>query len=351
MKREERLVPLDAARGLAVMGMVWTHLVATEGGRGWFERAAAWVAATVYGYEAALFFVLAGVSWAIQSERGDRVGRRAVALAIFGFAFGRLVWPTEVLVPLALCMPIVVALARPGRELGLFAAGLLTLLAIPVADAWIGEYAWSDWNEDGTVHAAESSVGWVTLRYYLYTGNYPLVGWIALPLLGALAARRGWLDVARRSVTPALVCFAVAAVAAQVPRSTELGLAWVDARPHLFEATWVPTSVPFAVREASVALGVVFVCVRLRFGPVALARHGRASLTHYVAHLVLVFTLLRVFWPDEDWSVTVGVTAFVGYWALAHWFQSRWFARRRRGPMEATWDRVSGRDGAPHRSP
>lgn len=349
MTQEGRIAPLDAARGLAVMGMVWTHFVGTEGCEGWFECGASAIALMIYGREAALFFVLAGISWAIQSARGDRVGRRALALGLFGFAFGRLLWPTEVLVPLALSMPIVVALARPGRSWELAIAGLLVLVAMPVADLYFGDYAWSDWNEDGTVHLAESTVGWVTLRYYLLTGNYPLIGWLALPILGALAVRHGWLEAARQSRRPAALAFGLAGMAGACPLLVGHGIQWVDDSASWFESTWIPTTIPFALCEGGIALGVIFVCLRADFAPTLLARHGRASLTHYVAHIAIVFTALRAFWPEEDWSVTVGVGAFVGYWAFAHWFQARWFARRRRGPIEASWDRVSGRDGGPQR--
>jgi uncharacterized membrane protein YeiB len=349
MTQEGRIAPLDAARGLAVMGMVWTHFVGTEGCQGWFECGASAIALMIYGREAALFFVLAGMSWAMQSARGDRVGRRALALGLFGFAFGRIFWPTEVLVPLALSMPIVVALARPGRTWTLVLAGVLILVAMPVADLAYGDYAWTDWNEDGTEHHAESTVGWVTLRYYLLTGNYPLIGWLVLPILGALAVRNGWLEAARHSRRPAALAFGVATLAGVCPQLVEQDIVRADDFAAWFECTWIPTTIPFALCEGGIALGVIFLCLRANFAPALLARHGRASLTHYVAHIALVFTALRAIWPDEDWSVTVGVAAFVGYWMFAHWFQARWFARRRRGPLEASWDRVAGRVGGPHR--
>lgn len=347
MKNEGRLEPLDAARGLAVIGMVWTHFVATEGGRGAFERGAAFAARAIYGHEAALFFVLAGMSWAIQSARGDRVGRRAMVLGAFGFAFGRFVWPTEVLVPLALAMPVVVCVARPGRGAALVAAAVTTLVAMPVADVLCGEYAWSDWNEDGTEHLAESTFGWVTLRYYLLTGNYPLVGWIALPLSGAIAVRWGLVAAARRSLWLTAAAGVVAAAGYALTLLPETDLTWCEDHAHWFAATWVPTTIPFALQEIGVASGVVFLCLRLDFAPAVLARHGRASLTHYVAHIAIVFSALRLFWPAEDWPITVGVTAFAGYWVFAQWFQARWFARRRRGPVEAGWDGLSGRVGPP----
>ncbi|MEY2979937.1 MAG: hypothetical protein RL562_164 [Planctomycetota bacterium] len=348
MTQRARIAPLDAARGLAVAGMVWTHFVGTEGVGG-FEGAASALTTLIYGREAALFFVLAGMSWAMQAARGDRVGRRALFLGLFGFVFGRTLWPTEVLVPLALCMPLVVALSRPQERAWPLALAVFGLVvAMPICDVLFGDYAWGDWNEDGTVHAAESTFGWVTLRYYLLTGNYPLVGWLVLPLLGALAVRGEWLAAARRSLWPAALALGAAALASAAPWLAELGIPVLDAHASWFELVWVPTTVPFVLREGGIALGVVFLCLRADFAPEVLARHGRASLTHYVAHIALVFTLLRVWWPDEDWPIPVGVAAFCGYWVFAHWFQARWFARHRRGPLEASWDAVADRDGGPN---
>jgi len=72
---------------------------------------------------------------------------------------------------------------------------------------------------------------------------------------------------------------------------------------------------------------------------------GRASLTHYVLHLVLVFAPLRIGWPgaDWEWSIRTGVLLTLGYLALTLPLTLLWFRRHRRGPLEALLTAWSGR--------
>lgn len=349
-----RLPALDVARGLAVLGMIWLHLVAAEGGAGAFERAGAAVADVLYGKPAALFCVLAGVSWAIQAERrrGRRglrvyVARRAGALFVGGVVFGRTVWPTEILTPLALMMPLVIVAWRAGTP-GLVAALALVLVAMPAGQAAFGDYAWSDWNDDGTVHRAEHAFGWITLRYYLLTGNYPLVGWLAFPLCGALLVRAGALEPPR---APRALWTAVPLAAAAIAWARWAGAHWKalgDAAPYL-TSTWVPTSVPFVLVGVGTSAAVIAGLVAARVTLPWLAGLGRASLTHYVLHVLVVFVPLRAGWPEEDWSIAVGVVAVAAYTAVALPLTRLWLLRFRRGPLEAAWAWASG-STAPRRA-
>lgn len=352
---QQRLAALDVVRGLAVLGMVWVHLVATEGGENPFERGVALCGSWIYELPAPLFCVLLGVSLAIQAERahgragGDRrLLRRALVLALAGIAFGRTVWPTEILSPMAGMMVLGLLAWRLGT-LGLLVLLLATLLAMPIGYGWFGDLAWTDWNEDGTVHRAEREFGWVTLRYYLYTGNYPLVGWLAFPLFGALAVRLGLL---RRTVVRwhAVVVppLAAAVLAANGWLAARVADGHFDDRGDLayhLAVTWVPTTIPFVLACTLVAWGAVALALAcdLRWG--VLATLGRASLTHYVVHLLVVFVPLRLAWPAEDWSITVGIAGFAGYLLVAIPASSRWFRRRRRGPLEAAWAAASGKAG------
>src|SRR5690349_10061878 len=102
---------LDLIRGLAILGMLGSHLVGTHGGATALERGITGILAAIEPTVAALFCVLAGISWSIQA---DRVGvtpsfrrylaGRALALGMFGVVFHILFWTTEILVPFALMM-------------------------------------------------------------------------------------------------------------------------------------------------------------------------------------------------------------------------------------------------------
>jgi uncharacterized membrane protein len=95
-----RLAGIDAARGLALLGMMATHLMPT------FESDAAltptWIGLTFSGRAAALFAVLAGIGLALSTgkqrplEGSDLaaaprgIAERALVIAVVGLALGAL---------------------------------------------------------------------------------------------------------------------------------------------------------------------------------------------------------------------------------------------------------------------
>ncbi|MEZ6038261.1 MAG: amino acid adenylation domain-containing protein [Planctomycetota bacterium] len=346
----ERLVALDVARGLAVLGMVWLHFVPQPDDPG-ASAGAAIVDASVRwleGVPAALFMLLAGASWALSGRRdAGYVSRRALVLAAIGLPFWWFVWPYDVLTPMALMLPLVVALLLRGR--GALVAGVATmLLAAPLVVHFGGDVIAADQLDDGT-HRAHRGLSWATLRYFTIDGAYPLLPWLLLPLLGALLA-----DATRDVARLARWCW----LALPLPF-----LAWLcaviadDAGDELaaqLAVTWPPTSLPFLLRCGGAAVAIAacltwWVAVRglprwLR--PIAAV--GRASLTHYLLHIAGVYALLRLWWPDEDWSVAVGIAVAVGYVAFALLVSPLWFRRFRRGPLEALLRLASrGRERAP----
>jgi non-ribosomal peptide synthetase-like protein len=343
-ERRERDHALDVARGLAVLGMILVHFVPDDGMP---------LLATLHGRPAGLFVLLAGMSWAIQAaHRRQAAGlwrytaRRALALGAAGWLFWRFVWPTEVLLPFALMLPVVVLLVRRGTGAVLLLMAAL-LATAPVLAGLGGGYVEIDCLEDGT-HLANASFGWQTLRYFVFDGSYPLVPWLALALLGALLVRRD--DGSARHARGAFLLALPMALAMAVWHRAALHLD--DAAPELapfLGSTWQPTSLPFLLQIGAVAVALVAALQwwqRARGLPraaEAIARFGRASLTHYLLHILLVYAPLRLWWPQEDWSFAVGCAAAGGYVVVAMPLTWLWFRRFRQGPFEALWARASGR--------
>ena len=335
----ERELAFDVARGFAVLGMLWLHFLPEPE-----DATATWAAAALQhslqaleGVPAALFFVLAGIAWANAGPlRASYVARRSLTLAAVGVPFWLWVWPNDVLLPMALALPVVALALRGGR--GFLVAAIAALLAaVPLLTQTFASYVTIDGRDDGT-HIANHEFGWCTWRYFFFDGAYPLMPWLALPLLGALLAVSGHRDGSRwRRWLWLAVPLALAAIAMNAVASTaELG----DAAAHL-TVTWQPTSLPFLLRNGGLAIALVALLAwrRLRCGlprwltPIAAV--GRASLTHYLGHILLVYAPLRWWWPAEDWSLAVGLTAALGYATLALVATPWWLRRRARGPLEA----------------
>ena len=342
---------LDLVRGLAILAMLGSHLVGTDGGATALERAVTGVLAAIEPTAGALFCVLAGISWTIQA---DRIGvtpsfrrylaGRALTLGAFGVAFHMLFWKTEILVPFALMMAL--SLVVLGARARTTAIGLLLFLAAtPVVQRFVAPYAATDWLQYG-LHVADGTVGWVTLRYLFVDGNYPLISWMAFPLMGILF----WQTARDRirttvwflgSLGVAVVAYAIAAYMAPAG-GAEAVRAWIY-------RGWTPTSATFLLTAGAGAL-VVISALLSRWGTAPLPRVlqplvllGRASLSHYVLHIAIAYSVLRFWYPNEDWEPRAGLLALLAYLGVAVPLTVFWFRRHTHGPFEALLARSSRR--------
>ncbi|MCU0866746.1 MAG: amino acid adenylation domain-containing protein [Planctomycetes bacterium] len=360
---EPRDAALDVARGLAVLGMIWLHFVPTpvEGDESLAATLSTWSIAALEGVPAALFVLLAGMAWGSAASFAPTAGtarlrtgfvvRRALALVVLGVPFWIWCWPNDVMVPMAMMLMGTAALLRAGRIA--VVAVIATLLAVaPVLVTVAADVVAADWNDDGT-HAANHGFGLVTLRWYVFDGTYPLLPWLLLPLLGAVIAISGRGDRSRWRRWLWL-----AAPMPFVGMGLDLFAFWNEealgdvAAPLQIE--WQPTSIPFLLSNGGFALAIVALLERqqhrggLPRALAPLAAIGRMSLSHYLAHIVLVYAPMRHWWPEEDWSIGVGVAAALGYAALALPVSWWWGRRGGRGPIEALLRRWCGspRDSA-----
>lgn len=92
-RAQGRLVGLDAARFLALLGMMATHLLATRSDSG----DPTWVAEVLSGRASALFALLAGVSLSLMTGgprplRGEARVARSAGLLVRALAVGLLAW-------------------------------------------------------------------------------------------------------------------------------------------------------------------------------------------------------------------------------------------------------------------
>ncbi len=328
---------MDTARGIAVAGMIVAHFVPLDG----LGTAGAKL---IDGTPAALFFVLIGMAWAIQADRKPDswrlVIRRSLALLVLGLLLHRLVWPTEVLVPYAVMLGPALLIRRGGRW-ALFSviAGLMVLSV--VGAGYFAQFSKVDWSEDGSSYLADSSFGWQTLRYLLFNGNYPVIPWLAFPLIGMLFVRDGKV-LAQYMGRIFGLAVSLSAVMAGVTFWTEShGLG----SSIYWSTTWVPTTLPFMLLKTGFVLAIMAglsywqVCWRW------VAPVGRASLTHYLAHICLVFVVLRHFFPEEDWPARIGLMAAGAYWVVAVPLSVWWFRSHKRGPVEGVLAWASGTNG------
>lgn len=368
LDRQQRVVGVDVARGLAVLGMFAAHVFATLDDNG--EPTIAHVVAG--GRAAALFALVAGLSLAFLSGGRRRVhGRdrvavsaglivRAALVGAIGLALGYLgeangiagILPFYAVLFL-LAIPLLGA--PPTVLLGVAAAttALGPVLLVATADAGL-PYAGSDADPTHST-LIQDPIG--LLAQLFITGEYPVVVYLAYLCVGLAIGR---LDL-RSPTLPWLllatgVALAVAArLASEVLLNTMGGLARLiehdgltgdptDISRLLWEpqpsSSWwylalpaphshTPIDLLHTLGSATAALGAALLLTRIPAVSRALsplAAVGAMSLTLYSAHLVLLATGVLRDQPLPLFAAMV-VAALTLAWAWRKWIGQ--------GPLEA----------------
>jgi uncharacterized membrane protein len=366
--REDRLVGVDVARCLALLGMVATHVLAERDPDGSLTTAQ-WLAG---GRASALFAVLAGVSLALMTgrrtpvrgrERGDLrrgLAVRAALIALLGLVLGGLEHGIAVIltyygVLFLLGLPFLGLRTRPLLALAaawaVLAPVVSQLLRPPLPERRCGSPSFEQLSDPGQV-----------LSELLFTGYYPVAPWLAYVLLGLalgradLRSRRvqawlvgaglatavtatvvsGWLTtrdpVARRLLADApgqgiedLLGQISRGMFGQTP--AEGSWAWLlVVAPHSSTPFDLAQTMGSAAFVLGCCLGVVGVAGRL--GERALAVFfgaGAMTLTLYTLHVLM---RTEPFWPAEEpesFRSHVIVLLAVG---------AAFVAAGRRGPLE-----------------
>ena len=322
-----RIVALDAARGIAILMMAYVHMVPSDGG-----AFAAKVTLALEGKAAVLFFILAGMTWArMSTDKPAAIYRRAALYCVIGILMHTTIWNTEVLMPLGLCLALF-QLVRDKQRIGdvIAVLGLAATLVLPLM--FNGDSAIDVFEQPSELLKPGGLLRAAT--FILFTNSYPIVPWWSLVWFGSRLSRVE--TIFARPIS--LVAIVGGIVALRV--SDELlelldGVVPAALRP-LTDFTWTPTTLPFLIQCTGAALIIIGLAGWRERLFAFLIPLGRMSLTHYIGHILCVCIPLYRIYPDWNWPVGVGLSAF-GIWLVgALLFSYFWMKRFSRGPLEST---------------
>jgi uncharacterized protein len=339
-----RIVGIDVARGLAVLGMFGAH-VGVQQPFDWLE-AGTW-SDVVNGRSSILFAVLAGVSIAIISGRSGRLDGaplvqarvRILVRAALIFAIGAVL---ELLgTPVAVILPYYAVLFvmslpflrwSPRRLFGLAAAVAVVMPVVVYLP-----------------RSSEDAVGFgpgEVIVDLLVTGYYPCLVWIAFLLAGLGIGR---LDLAAvgvqwrmlaAGVALALTGYGAAAIGAALGNSNNPWAGLLTSEPH--------SGSPFEViGSTGFAIGVIALCllaarVALRWVLLPVAAVGSMALS---AYSIQILGLAYVIQFSDPGNSSVGFVPGNGLWLafvlVALVACTLWFVVLGRGPLERCLTAVS----------
>ncbi|MGP9783734.1 heparan-alpha-glucosaminide N-acetyltransferase domain-containing protein [Glutamicibacter sp. AOP12-B1-11] len=381
--KARRLPGLDAARALAILGMFAAHIfdLFARDATGALQPTLTGAAAN--GRSSVLFMVLAGVSLTLFARALERKGmdrkssslvllRRAAVIA----ALGMLIGPANesianILVHYGLLFLVLIpALFVPAKVLWALAGGWLLLAPLIWRPLAAGD-AGASLNHNPTF--TDFAHPGLLLEDLLVTGYYPLLIWIGYGLLGVAV---GKLRLASRGTVAWLAAGSVVVAALSLLIGWLKILPWVDGigavsgvpRSQLFTALvtgrspsgnldsfmtqsayiWLPTahsgSLIFTIHAAACAVALLAVSLLsipyLGYFGQLIASAGRAPLTLYIGHLILLPMLQLGLSQWTQWwvlCVLMLLTALI----LRH--------TRRAGPLEAGIRYLSELPNADHK--
>ncbi|GAB2614583.1 hypothetical protein GCM10009696_20270 [Kocuria himachalensis] len=353
-----RLLGVDAARGLALFGMVAVHTLPS-----WDEQTGeADLSWTLFaGHSAALFATLAGVSLAFSSGgRTPRTGRRMTAsrwalagraglIALVGFLLGFLELPvSNILIYYGMLFLLAVPFLRLRTRSLMLCAALFALVA-PFLMQWSVDVLPGLEYENPSLVDLVVDPGTV-LSQLLLTGVYPALPWMAFLLAGLavgrtdLTSRKVQTLLAAVGAAVALLVWSASVIALRVLGGYEAivrGTPWMDESeidevmvfggdPALPTDTlwWLLIPTPhsntpvFLALNVGLALSVLGICLLLErvAGRVLalIAAAGAMTFTLYTAHLLILWPEYYDLAPSVwTWGQIVGFTLFALLWKRA----------------------------------
>ncbi len=327
-----RFSGIDAARGLAIIGMMAAHVWPRDDTQGEL---------LVDGRPSMLFAVVAGVALGIVTGGADReaVPRatarwRLLIRAGLLIALGLLLWmlPSGIAIILdyyglmfALLIPLLF-LPRPV----LLGIGAALLVVAPLL------------RDEVVAVGAPVEQPWAAATEYLLTGYYPVLLWLPLLIAGLLCARSDLASTRTRWLMLSLGTLASVAgygAAALLPG--------VDAEAHSSTAAELLGSGGLAVAIIALAMLLLDRSSTSRAITVAalpLVAIGRMPLTIYTAHVIVIAGFAPL-GPAGRFAPEVGIPLFIGLSIAAVLIAGAFQAWRLRGPLEAAVSWLAGLAG------
>jgi len=377
--KPRRILAVDAARLVAILGMFAAHIFPLYEYRGSDAYSPTFTGAAASGRASVLFMVLAGLSLTLMTASLARRGfshpkiysvlaLRALIIAVLGMVIGTINEGIAVILVhyglLFLLLPLVLGFPRATIwVVSVLWLVLAPLIWRPLAAGALGQSlghnpSFGDLLSPGPL-----------FQDLTVTGYYPLLVWFGYGLLGVAL---GHCDLGSKKTAAVLTVSggAIAAISYIAGRVMSLGftgqisaasgalpslvptlittgrLPGTSLDPYLASAEylWLPTGHSNAllatVHSASCAVAVLGFLLLLvpRLGVLGrvLAGAGRAPLTLYAGHLVLLPLLDDVLEPSAIWWILCAATACCGIWLGF---------TRASGPLEFCVRVLSGADG------
>ena len=347
-----RIVGIDVARALAVIGMVIVNfkVVLGEEGQNWVKL----LASVFDGKASATFVVLAGVGIALGTNSALRnndliklrmartkLAKRALFLFVIGLSY-MVIWPADILhfYGVYMLFTLLLITSKPQRILMWAAAVILTY---PFLLYWF-DYE-TGWNLDTLEYLDFWEFGGF-LRNLFINGFHPVLPWVSFMLIGFWYGKQDLKS--DQFLKKAIGVSSVGFIGIQFLSYFSIRILSNGNEETLSDLSEIIGTNPmpplpiYMINGIAIAILVISLCILLGKNyatnkvVVALNNTGQLALTFYVAHVVLGMGLIEAVSPSKmrTYSIEFSFGYALVFSLLCILFANLWLKFKPHGPLE-----------------
>jgi len=349
---KQRIIGIDVARALAVIGMIIVNfkVVFGENGQLWVKS----FASIFDGKAAATFVVLAGVGLALMTNSAInhrdkakiklariRIAKRALFLFIIGLSYIT-IWPADILHFYGIYMAITLVLLTC-KENTILISGIAIIVAYPILITILNyETGWNfatlDYQDFWTFK------GFV--RNLFFNGFHPVMPWTAFMLFGYWFGKQDLHN--DRFVKKTFWMSTIIFISIQVVSYLTISILSEGNQEAALELTPIFGTKPmpplpiYMFNGIAIAFALISACILIgrrfenSFIIDALNKTGQLALTFYAAHVIVGMGIIELINPSRigDYSIEFSVGYAIVFSLLCILFAVIWRKYKKYGPLE-----------------
>jgi uncharacterized protein len=349
---KKRIIGIDVARALAVIGMIIVNfkVVFGKNGLNWVKS----FASIFDGKAAATFVVLAGVGLALMTNSAiknkdqaklkiarNRIAKRALFLFVVGISYMS-IWPADILHFYGIYMAVtILLLTSQGKTL--IASAIALIVAFPILMSfWNYE---TGWNFDTLNYQGFWTIKGF-MRNLFFNGFHPVIPWTAFMLFGYWFGKQDLNNdnFIKKTFWISTIIFISIQVLSYLSISflSEGNQETVKELTEILGTNPMPPLPIYMFNGIAVAFAIISACIIIakRFENNiiidALNKTGQLALTFYVAHVIIGMGIIEAINPSKmgNYSVEFSVTYALSFSILCILFAVVWRKYKKAGPLE-----------------
>lgn len=355
---KDRIIGIDVARALAVIGMIIVNFKVVFGDNGlvWVKS----FASVFDGKAAATFVVLAGVGLALMTNSAlrnndrqklkiarKRIAKRALFLFIVGLSY-IVIWPADILHYYGIYMLVILLLLTSNEKTILISAIVLILLYPLLISFWNYETAWDfktlDYFDFWTFNGF--------FRNLFFNGFHPVIPWTSFMLLGFWFGKQDLKSdqFVKKSFWISSIVFVVIQILSHFSISflSEGNEQAANELKQVIGTSPMPPLPFYMFNGIAISISIISACILIgrRFATskiiLALNKTGQLALTFYVAHVIVGMGIIEIINPEKmgNYPIEFSVAYALGFSLLCVLFAHYWLKNKTSGPIEWIMKRI-----------